>query len=284
MLFRIEHMVTIPVGQNPPETEFAMADDSKGAYDLEPEDESGDTGSIEAEPSAEASSESPSDPEPTAGDVSEAIPMEPLLDAFDDDEDLESDSEVEDIQSGKKAKRAATKETGTSDNESGNESNGRATLVKDSWDPPRVMFITGGILTLAAIVVTAIYTPDHRILAPLLVLYKIGVHTGTGVVAVIVASMLLHMKTGRLDKAASRVFVAVAAFMLVINFSLDIGRLSSSVQILLSSFVYMILIAWLFRFRRDRLMVVTIAHLALVVIIKVGMVLSTGMAVTGTGG
>lgn len=284
MLFRIEHVVTSPADQNPPATEFAMADDSKGAYDLEPEDESGDTGSTEAEPSAEASSESPSDPEPTAGDVSEAIPMEPLLDAFDDDEDLESDPEVEEILSGKKAKRAATKEAGTSDKESGGESEGRATLVKDSWDPPRVMFITGGILTLAAIVVTAIYTPDHRILAPLLVLYKIGVHTGTGVVAVIVASMLLHMKTGRLDKAASRVFVAVAAFMLVINFSLDIGRLSSSVQILLSSFVYMILIAWLFRFRRDRLMVVTIAHLALVVIIKVGMVLSTGMAVTGTGG
>jgi hypothetical protein len=248
-----------------------MADDAKGTYDLvpegEPEDES--TGESASEHTGEPTGAAPSVEQSTDA-VAPGVPTEPLLDAFDDDEDLERDPEVEEALSGKRnGKKARHDEPAEADT--------RKELVKPGWDPPRAMFVTGGILTTAAIITTAVYTPDHRFLAPLLVLYKIAVHTGTGVVAVIAASLLLHLKTGRLDKAASRMFVAVSAFMLVVHFDLGLGKLSSTVELLLGSLAYLIVIAWLFRLRRDRLLVVTISHLALVAIMELGMVLSTMM-------
>lgn len=258
-----------------------MADDAKGTYDLVPEGEpeGKSTGESTSEPASEPTGE-PTDAAPSGENATDAVapgvPIEPLLDEFDDDEDLERDPEVEEALSGKKKTKKPEK---TGREEPAPEADTRKALVKPGWDPPRAMFVVGGVLTTAAIVITAINTPDHRFLAPLLVLYKIAIHTGTGVVAVIAAALLLHLKTGRLDKAAARMFVAVSAFMLVVNIDLNIGAVSATVGQLLGAGAYLLLVAWLFRLGRDRLLVVTIAHLALVVVIKLGMVLSTMMAV-----
>ena len=242
-----------------------MANDGDGPYELEPDDPDAPAEQVDQSASSQPS-----------GD---AVPTEPLMDDLDEDADLEHDPEVERVLTDQP--KAVEHKEPSIPIEPLDAPRQPVVFVKPAWDSPRMMMIFGGVLTAAAIVATYVNEDSHEVLRSVLSLYKIAVHTGTGVVAVIVSALLVHMKVGRLDKAAARMFVAVSAFMLVAH--LDMNIKTNTVELLAGAATYVAVVAWLFRFKRDHLLIVSIAHLALVAVTQVGMVLSKYTSLSGAG-
>jgi hypothetical protein len=198
-----------------------------------------------------------------------------LLDDFDEDADFDEDPEVEQALA-PKAKPASKVKPAPE----GEPQDHRPTLVRPWFDGPKALGVAGGILAITALVTTWVTAPDQPLSRTLLTLYQTAVHTGTGVVAVLVAALFLDLRPGRLDVAAGRMFVAVSAFQIVAH--MNIWLETRIVEGALAAILYAAIVAGLFRLWRDKLLVILIAHFGLVLIVQVGMWLSSAVAAKGS--
>jgi hypothetical protein len=224
-------------------------------------------------------------PESAAGEPSPEtgpIPVEPLeperamgrlnepglLEEFDEDADFERVPAVERAVTG--AEPAAAGPAAPIDD--------RRIFVKAGWDDPKIMAGFGGALTLAAVVAAWITTPEggRGWLSALLALYGTALHTGTGIVAVILTAVFTERAVGRYPQAAARMFVAVALFQLAfhVNF-LSTGKTE---EVLLAALGYVAVVWGTFRLKRDPLVILCGCHFGLWLLTWVGMLLSSWAA------
>jgi len=188
-----------------------------------------------------------------------------LIDDFEEDADFSEDPEVEAAlgeRSGRKVEPASSP-------------SGKPVLARDGWDPPKALAIVGGAITVPALVASWLIgtrDPDSDamdgLIATLLTLYNTGLHTLTGVAAVILSAVLLNLTPGRVEVIAARLLVAVATFQALAHLNLGYG-----LPVLLGVLGYLFALALLMRTTRDRLFVISAAHLLLVGITQVGMML-----------
>ncbi|MEZ6233981.1 MAG: hypothetical protein R3B68_07305 [Phycisphaerales bacterium] len=88
---------------------------------------------------------------------------------------------------------------------------------------PKVLGIAGGVLLVTAVVITAVTNTSARaLIPPLITLYEGILHTGTGVVAAIVAARFAERRVNRLDLVAARMLVLVSLFLSIQNLNIPI--------------------------------------------------------------
>lgn len=134
---------------------------------------------------------------------------------------------------------------------------------------PKVLGIAGGLLLLGAVIVTGITTTSGRaLIPPLITLYEGIVHTGTGVVAVLVASRFAERRVNRVELIAARMLVIVSAFLIVSNLNIPIpGRID---EFLLGAGAYYLALMLLFRLPRFETGLIGGIHFCLWVLMKIG--------------
>jgi hypothetical protein len=187
-----------------------------------------------------------------------------LLEEFDEDADFDRDPDVDRAIQGDLPPPAAF--AGPIDD--------RPIFVKAGWDDPKLMAGFGGGLAVAAVVASSITAPEgaRPWLAALLTLYGVALHTGTGIVAVILAAVFTQRVVGRYAQTAARMFVAVSIFALA--FHINILTRSKTEEILLATLAYVGVVAGTFRLKRDPLVVVCGSHFVLWLFTWIGMWLS----------
>jgi hypothetical protein len=168
-------------------------------------------------------------------------------------------------------------------------------FVTPGGPSPRVLTAIGGVLTMGAMVAAAAYMPPHTFwhtaAQVALALYETALHTGTGVVAVLVAARICEQRIGRVDLAATRIFVAFAAFQLVHRlYIFDYVAWRALVWVLAGA-AYWGLVMLLFRKDRITGLLIVLAHFVLWALVELGMALSAwvgsghaGAGVPGAGG
>lgn len=92
-------------------------------------------------------------------------------------------------------------------------------FVRPGLGTPKVLAIVGGVLTVGAMIAAAINAPGGTLLgaaaSAAAALYLALLHTGTGMVAVVLAARVQEERITRLDLAASRLLCCVALFVLL---------------------------------------------------------------------
>lgn len=142
----------------------------------------------------------------------------------------------------------------------------------------KMLLAIGGAITLGAMVIAGLNAPPRFlpvVANVLLCLYETALHTGTGVVAVLIAARVAELKLGSLELAAARVFVAFSAFQLL--HSINFGQYQLLVTLLMYPIAlatYWALIMLLFRKPRMVALHVLIAHFVLWVAVQLGMELT----------
>jgi hypothetical protein len=157
-------------------------------------------------------------------------------------------------------------------------------FVRALWDwEPKLWGAIGAVLLVGAMVATGVNSRSGSSLGTvervLLTLYNTLLHTGTGVVAVYIAALLLRQRTGRVEVAAARMFAAVSAFALVFHLSFNMPA-AQIVETVIAGGVYLLIVAGTFQlWKRDPLLYVVGSHFALWLLVEVGMMLSAAAAV-----
>lgn len=154
-------------------------------------------------------------------------------------------------------------------------------FVRPGLGGPKVWGVVGAVLLVGAILAVGVNStrPAGATTASIfLTLYNALLHTGTGVVAVWAASLLAEKRLGRFELAAARMFTAVAALSLVVNLRVSLFTASPVEQsiwaALLGAAAYVGAVAGLFRIWGQHLGFVVGGHLALWLLVQVGMLLS----------
>ncbi len=195
-----------------------------------------------------------------------------LLEGFEDDADFTKDPEVEAVLKGKPVGAAAPAVTP--------EDPGSIFVIPGLGDE-RVWGLVGAALLLATLIAVGINTgagTTRTVASVALMLYKVLIHTGTGVVAVWIAAVLSEKRFGRLELGAARMFAAVAAMALF--FSVRIAFFGTSDfernlwSTLFGAAAYLGLVAGLFRIWGRPLMYVVGSHLGLWLLVQVGLLLA----------
>ena len=210
-------------------------------------------------------SESEGSATPYALEPHDETRQQSLIEDFEEDADFSEDPEVEAALQGRPAKKAEPPRNRPE----------RPVLARDGWDRPKPLAIVGGVITIPALVaswLSGTRAPDSDamdgLIATLLALYNTGLHTLTGVAAVLLSGVLLNLTPGRIEVIAARMLAAVAVFQVFVHLDLGYG-----LSVLLGVLGYLLVLALLMRTTRDRLFVVSAAHLLLVGITQLGMML-----------
>jgi hypothetical protein len=134
-----------------------------------------------------------------------------LLSDFEEDADFDRDPELERVIAGPPREVEPVERRDT-----------REEFIKPGFGDAKAWAIAGVVLLVAAMIATGINAPSRSVARVLLALYNVLLHTGTGVVALFVAAVLSERRLGSFELAASRMFTAVAAFMLIFSLHLNL--------------------------------------------------------------
>jgi hypothetical protein len=157
-------------------------------------------------------------------------------------------------------------------------------LIRPGFPGYRVLFITGGLLTIAAVALTGIYAPNHTVARSLSTLYDIAMHTGTGVAALLIASLFTERKfreVADVRLGAARMFVMVAALYTVVSIPMPIPLKFE--EWILGLAAYGLLLYGLFRLPREDLGIIAGAHVLLWFLVKLGASIAQFIAASSPG-
>lgn len=189
-----------------------------------------------------------------------ALAAPKLLDDMDDDADLTHDPEVE---------RALRGGDPSDDTVTGEEIKlPQEPVVKDGRGEPKTMAIIGASVLLAAIILTVINSDSRQFAAGVSTGYLTLFHTLTGVGAVATLAYAENRPTGRIELAAARMFVAVAAFMLVLGLRFAaLGNFNGWVMAPLAALMYYVIVWMLFRLPRRQMQILAGAHAGIAILL-----------------
>jgi hypothetical protein len=133
----------------------------------------------------------------------------------------------------------------------------------------RALSILGGAMLLLAVIITAIATTSARpLIPPLITLYEGVVHTGTGVVAVLIAARFAERRVNRVELIAARMLVLVSLFLALKNTNIPIpGRVEEHV---VAAGMYYLGVWGLFRLPRFETGLIAGTHFCLWVLMLIG--------------
>ena len=232
-----------------------MAEDHK-PYDLEPD-----------EPVQPEESSSTASAEERGGEPVPHLDEPGLLDDFPVDADFDDDPEMN---------RVITGQTEASEVEAepaATEPDTREEFVKTGWDNPVLLLILGGIGLLSALIATGVTAPEGSgagAIAKLVILtlYFTALHTGTGLVAVMLGAFFTESRFSRAELAAARIFLCVAIFEFISHLNVPIpGRFD---ELLLGALAYMLVLWGTFRLGRTSLAILAGSHFILWLIVYIG--------------
>lgn len=157
-------------------------------------------------------------------------------------------------------------------------------LVRRGRLSPQVLAGIGATLLIAAAVaagVNSVGSGWHVAARVVLVLYNAALHTGTGLVAVALAAWATQHRFGRVDIGAARMFVAFAAFLLLVNLRLPVHPALGLVVVWAAALAaYWSLVLVLFRLPRTTVTTIAVAHFILWLLVELGMYLSVWSVTT----
>jgi hypothetical protein len=151
-------------------------------------------------------------------------------------------------------------------------------FVVPGLGPAKLWGIIGCLFLMVALIASAVNAPDKTIARMALTLYHTAVHTGTGVVAVLVAAFFLEKRVTRFDLAGARMFAAVAAFVALVNLNIDIAGGTKIEEILLATIAYLVIVWVTFRLDRTALFIVAGAHFGLWLVVQIGLLLAASVS------
>lgn len=149
-------------------------------------------------------------------------------------------------------------------------------ISPDSKPGLNVLLGIGGVAAVCALVVIAAGAPVGAGLwiisgRVLLGIYDVAIHTGTGVVAVVLAGLLLKKPVGRLDLAAGRMLVAFSVFLLVSKVQPGaLGWFGVLLMMLMGAAAYWVSLLLLFRRNVQETHTIACAHAGLYIIVWLG--------------
>lgn len=149
-------------------------------------------------------------------------------------------------------------------------------ISPDSKPGLSVLLGIGGVAALCALVVIAAGAPVGAGLwiisgRVLLGIYDVAIHTGTGVVAVVLAGLLLKKPVGRLDLAAGRMLVAFSVFLLVSKVQPGaLGWFGVLLMMLMGAAAYWVSVLLLFRRNVQETHTIACAHAGLYIVVWLG--------------
>lgn len=160
------------------------------------------------------------------------------------------------------------------------------TVLSEAGGPgPKTLMVIGTVLAIAAMVLTGMTAAKPSsasfwyIAGQIFVTaFTILLHTGTGVVAVLLAAKLLEQKIGRLDYAAGRMFVAVAAAWLGFSVEVPVPFLGWVLKAFLAILAYAGCVLILFKADRRDVFTIGGLHMALIMFLQIGITISAEVA------
>ena len=160
------------------------------------------------------------------------------------------------------------------------------TVLSEPGGPgPKTLMVIGTVLAIATMVLTGM-TASRLASASfwfvagsiVVVAFNILLHTGTGVVAVLLAAKLLEQKIGRLDYGAGRMFVAVAAAWLGFSVEVPVPVIGVLLKIVLAMLAYAGCVLILFKADRRDVFTIGGLHLALIAFLQIGIQITAEVA------
>ncbi len=142
---------------------------------------------------------------------------------------------------------------------------------------PGVLLIAGVVALVAAMIAAGINAAPRAALGSsavftLLVLYKAILHTGTGLAGLWAAAKFVDHRLNHVDLAAARMFVAVAAFMLVwsLHIPIQTAFVERTLRFLGAVACYWVILFALFRRSRQETTLIVLFHLGAVMFVELG--------------
>jgi hypothetical protein len=142
---------------------------------------------------------------------------------------------------------------------------------------PSVLLIAGSVALVAAMIAAGVNAAPRAALGSsavfaLLVLYKTILHTGTGLAGVWAAALFVGHRLNYLNLAAARMFVSVAAFMLIwsLRIPISISFLEYGVRLLAALACYWFLLFALFRRTRQETTLIVLFHVGAAMFVELG--------------
>jgi hypothetical protein len=172
---------------------------------------------------------------------------------------------------------AAPKPGATSDQA---ESAEAAVLVRPGFPGYRTLLVLGGILTLTAVGLSGYEAKTHTVARSLSTLYDIAVHTGTGIVAMLIATIFTERRFNDAKLAASRMFFMVALLYAIVSVNIPIPTTLD--QWILGLLAYALAMLALFRLPQRDLGIIGLTHFGLWLIVKLGASLEAFIASAST--
>ncbi|MBX3360013.1 MAG: hypothetical protein KF705_01030 [Phycisphaeraceae bacterium] len=149
-------------------------------------------------------------------------------------------------------------------------------IVRPGFPGPNTLIISAGVLTLGAVGMAGYFAPSHAIARGLATLYDIAVHTGTGIVAVMMAAVFTERRFSEAKVASARMFFAVSLLYAVVSSNIPIPTKID--EWVLGLAAYTLALWGLFRLPRHELTVIGVTHAGLWLIVKFGAELNAFIA------
>lgn len=149
-------------------------------------------------------------------------------------------------------------------------------IVKPGFPGPNTLIVAGAILTLSAVGMAGYFAADHVVARGLATLYDIALHTGTGIVAVMIAAVFTERRFNDAKVVAARMFFAVGLLHAVVNTNIPIPTKAD--EWILGLAAYVLALWGLFRLPRHDLSVIGVTHAGLWLVVKFGAELNAFIA------
>lgn len=140
---------------------------------------------------------------------------------------------------------------------------------RSGLDAPRVLFAAGGVIVVVAMVVSGWTAKSQNLAVACLTGYQTILHTITGVVALVVISLLHGRPVGSHEQGAARLFVAIGLFQSVMG--LEFGVFDGKAEeFALGAAVYALAMMALFRMRFKVILEIIAVHLLIIGVMWLG--------------
>lgn len=140
---------------------------------------------------------------------------------------------------------------------------------RSGLDSPRVLWGAGGVIVLLAMIASGWTAKSQNLAVAFLAGYQAILHTITGVVALVIISLLHGRPVGSYEQGAARLFVAIGAFQLVMG--LEFGLFEGKAEeFAAASVVYALAMMALFRLRFKVILEIVAVHLLIIGVMWLG--------------